>query len=508
MPPATPPATSPCASFCEFPAPRRQLGPLLRYPGNMTSLPDIARSTIAAHAMLPSGTPVVAMVSGGADSMALLHLLAAAHLGDDLRVRVLHVNHLLRGAQSDADEALVTSECARLGVECRAVRFDVAGYAATEGLNLEDAGRRVRYRFADEEADALAAAHGLDPSAARIAVAHTLDDRIETLLMRLLSGAGAGGLASIRHVRDRIVRPMLDAPRDEVRAWLAAQPRAVWHEDATNLDTTRLRARVRHELMPALLAVEPALRTTLARTMTVLADEDELLAGMAAAFARDFAADEQGPGEIALDRSMMATLTRAMQRRTVRAALEATFPEASRLESAHVEAIVDGLSDDGFARDLPEGLRAFSEYGKMVVSHRGEHSPGVAPSLLPIPGSVDLGAAGSLEARPAEAGDVSGERHSVVVDAGDARVFTVGPAREGERMRPLNMGGTKKLSDLFTDEKVPARERHTVPVVRDGERVVWLAGVRMSDEYKVRPHTTRAVRLTWRTGQASESPPA
>jgi tRNA(Ile)-lysidine synthase len=474
----------------------------------MAALPDIARSTIAAHAMLPPGTPVVAMVSGGADSMALLHLLAGGHLGDDFVVSVLHVNHLLRGAESHADEALVTSECARLGVECRVVRFDVAGYAAAEALNLEDAGRRVRYRFADEEADARAAALGLNPAAARVAVAHTLDDRIETFLMRLLSGAGAGGLASIRHVRDRIARPLLDASRADVRAWLAAQPHAVWHEDATNLDTTRLRARIRHELMPALLEIEPALRTTLVRTMNVLADEDELLAGMAAAFARDFAANEQRPGEIALDRAMMATLTRAMQRRTVRAALEDAFPEASRLESEHIEALVDGLADESFARDLPEGLRAFSEYGKMIISRRGGQSPGVAPCLLSIPGSVDLGAAGSLEARPADAGDVSGERYSVVVDAGGARAFTVGPAREGERMRPLGMGGTKKLSDLFTDEKVPNRDRHATPVVRDGKRVVWLAGVRMSDEYKVGPRTTRAVRLTWRTGQASESPPA
>jgi tRNA(Ile)-lysidine synthase len=88
----------------------------------------------------------------------------------------------------------------------------------------------------------------------------------------------------------------------------------------------------------------------------------------------------------------------------------------------------------------------------------------------------------------------------VVIDAGEAGEFTVGPVREGERMRPLGMDGTKKLADLLADEKVPRRQRHGIPVVRDGERVVWLAGVRMSDEYKVGPHTTRAVRLTWRTG--------
>jgi hypothetical protein len=127
-------------------------------------------------------------------------------------------------------------------------------------------------------------------------------------------------------------------------------------------------------VLPALLAAEPALRTTLARTMRILADEDELLATMATAFARDFAAEQHHPGEVALDRAMMATLSRAMQRRTVRAALDEAFPEASRLESAHIEAIVDGLADDAFARDLACGLRAFSEYGKIVISHRGERS--------------------------------------------------------------------------------------------------------------------------------------
>lgn len=474
----------------------------------MASLPDIARATAAGHTMFPPGCPVVAMVSGGADSMALLHLLAAGELAAGSQLSVLHVNHRLRGADADADEAFVAAECARLGIACRTVRFDVAAYAEAAALNLEDAGREVRYRFAAEEADALAAAHGLPPEAARIAVAHTLDDRIETFLMRLLSGAGAGGLASIRHVRGRIVRPLLDATRDEVHAWLGAQPAGAWREDATNLDTSRLRARVRHELVPALLAVEPAARATLARTMRVLADEDELLGEMADAFARDFAADATPEAtapapapEVALDRAMMATLSRAMQRRAVRAALECAFSaEASRLESAHVEALVDGLADDGFARDLPEGLRAFSEYGRLMVSRRGERSPVVAPSLLPLPGSADLGEAGTIEATIADPADTSGDRTSVVVDVGEAAVLTVGPAREGERMRPLGMEGTKKLGDLLTDEKVPLRKRTGVPVVRDGEQVVWLAGVRMSEEYKVGPHTTRAMRLTWRTG--------
>lgn len=468
----------------------------------MTRFIDSVRETVVAHGMFPPGAPVVAMVSGGADSMALLRLLAEDYLGSDLHLSVLHVHHELRGEAADVDEAFVIAECERLGVECRTVRFDVAGYAASEGLNLEDAGRRVRYRFAEEEADARASALGLRSSAACIAVAHTLDDRIETFLMRLLRGAGAGALASIRPTRGRVVRPLLSVTRAEIEEWLGAQPHGAWREDATNLDTSRLRARVRHEVVPVLLEVEPALRSTLARTMGVLGDEDELLDAMAQAFARDFSAEEPQHGEVALERSMMATLSRAMQRRTVRAALEAEFPDVAPLDSEHIDAIVEGLSNDGFARDLPEGLRAFAEYGKIVISYRDERLPGVAPSLLPVPGSVDLGPHGSIDAVLTTRDDTQGHRFSVVVDVGEATALTIGPAREGERMRPLGMEGRRKLSDLLTDEKVPRRQRHTVPVVRDGDEVVWVAGVRMSDEYKVGPHTTRAVRLTWQTKPA------
>ena len=445
--------------------------------------------------MLPQGSTVVAMVSGGADSMALLHLLVSGELGDGLDVSVLHVNHLLRGADADADEAYVVAECARLGVSCRAVRFDVAGYAETAGLNLEDAGRIVRYRFAAEEADARALAVSAAPSGARIAVAHTLDDRIETFVSRLLSGAGMGGLASIRPVRDRIVRPLSDVPRPQIRSWLEECGHS-WREDVSNLDTSRTRARIRHEVLPVLLEAEPALHTTLARTMRILTDEDALLAEMAEAFVRDFTTAEAREGEVSLDRAMLCTLTPAMRRRTVRAALERTFPEVSRLDFAHVEAVVSGLQDDAFARDLTGGLRAFTEYGRMTVSQHGEGCPPVAPSLLPLPGSVDLGHTGVLFAEFVSPEDHEGDASSVVVDVGEAETLSVGPVVAGERMQPLGMQGTKKLSDLLIDAKVPRRDRPSVPVVRDGKRVVWLAGVRQSEEYRVGPGTLRAVRLT------------
>ncbi|GAV31749.1 tRNA(Ile)-lysidine synthetase [Coriobacteriaceae bacterium EMTCatB1] len=462
----------------------------------MMSLPDIARATALEHRMFPEGGAVVTLVSGGADSVALLRLLASGALGDFAgRLRVLHVDHMLRGDDAAADAAFVEALCAEFGVPCRVVRYDVAAYAAAEGLNLEDAGRRVRYRFAEQEADALADALGASRSHVRIAVAHTLDDHVETFLMRLLAGAGASGLRGIRPVRGRIVRPLIAARRAEVREWLASQG-ASWREDATNADTARTRAWIRAELLPLIETRFPAFARTTERTLGILADEDDLLAEMAEAFARDFAT--VAPGRVELDRARMATLSRAMARRTVRAVLAAAFPEAGRLEAEHVEAIVDGLSCEDFARDLPFGLRAETEYATLAVSRRADTPAPVEPCLLEVPGRVDLGVAGAMTARYAEPGEMPATRDAAVLDADALGLpLLVDAPRPGDRIQPLGMAGTKKLHDVFVDAKVPKRLRPVTPVVRSSGDVAWVAGLVTSERFKVTDATKRVVVVEW-----------
>jgi len=468
---------------------------LLRYSGRMDTLVATARATSARLSLLPPDSPVLALVSGGADSVCLLRLLADAELGPLGPLSVLHVNHQLRGADADADAEFVRELCEGLGVDVTVVRFDVAEYAKAGSLNLEDAGRRVRYRFAEEALDALCVAARVRPEHGRIAVAHTRDDRVETFLMRAITGSGAGGLSSIPYTRGRIVRPLLDCDRATVRAHLQGLGQA-WREDASNSDTTRLRALVRSEIVPVAEQVNPAFRETLARSIDLLAGDDALLSRLAEDFSRDFARITDD-GRIEFDRAFMATLDPAMSRRTIRTVLIQAFPEASRLEASHVEALVEGLSADSFARDLPDGLRAETEYGKLVVSRAETEPPVLAPCLLPLPGNVSLGRAGRIVAEQVEPAQIAGDADSVTIDAGNARTMVVDTVRPGDRIRPLGMSGSRKLSDLLTDAKVPRRLRGSVPVVRDGERVVWLAGVRMSDEYRVGPDTTRAVRLTW-----------
>lgn len=461
----------------------------------MPSIADIARATVERRALFDPEAPVVALVSGGADSVAMLRLLAAGDLGASGPLSVLHVDHMLRGEHSDADAAFVAALCGHLGVACTIVRFDVADYAAENSLNLEDAGRRVRYRFAEEALDAACEAAGAFAERGRIATAHNRDDRIETFLMRAIAGSGAGGLSSIPYVRGRIVRPLLDCDRAAIREHLTAlgQP---WREDESNADVARLRALVRAEIVPVAQRINPAFREGLARSIDLLADDDALLTRMARDFGRDFA--QVTPGRrVEFERDWMLTLDRAMARRAVRAALIDAFPSASRLETTHVEALVDGLADDAFARDLPSGLRAETEYGKLVVSYVVEEPRAVAPSLLSLPGTADLGPAGRIAAEEVAPDDIAGTPDSVTIAADSLGSLVVDGVRPGDRMRPQGMGGSRKLSDLLVDAKVARRQRPAVPVVRDGNRIVWLAGVRMSEDYRVGPRTVRAVRLTW-----------
>lgn len=459
----------------------------------MDTFADAVGLTAAAHSMLDARAPVLAMVSGGADSVALLRWLAGGGAAGS-PLAVLHVNHLLRGEASDGDAEFVEALCVELGTPCRVAVYDVAAFARESGLNLEDAGRRVRYRFADEELDALCAAAGVDPALGRIATAHTFDDRAETLVMRLAQGAGVSGLVSPPYRRGRVVRPLLDRTRAEIVAYLTGLGQD-WREDATNLDTSRLRARVRADAIPLMRDLNPRFDAALARTLELLTDEDDLLDSMAAAAEAGHA--RRARGELRIDAGA-ATLPRALLRRMLRRSLFALFPESSRLEFEHLEAMCDGLGREGFARDLPGGLRAFDEYGTLVISRASGAVACVAPSLLIVPGAIDLGEAGTVSGESAGPGGIGADPTIALIDADAVRgTLVVDSVRAGDRMRPLGMEGSRKLQDVLTDAKVPARMRPLVPVIRDGERIVWVAGVRMSEEYRVGPGTLRAIRLQW-----------
>lgn len=477
--------------------------------------------------------PVVLMVSGGADSTALLVLAATSTLDIDdgrgeariarERLHVLHVNHQLRGLDAEEDEEAVRQLSARYGIPCDVRRVDVAELAATGDGNVENAGRLARYAAAVELANELCAEVGCPRSAARILTAHTADDRAETFFMNAIRGTGAAGLSSIPRRRNRIVRPLLDRTHDELCELLRMRG-IVWREDATNADTRYLRAFVRHEVLPIAKKRNPRLAASLATTCDILSDEDAYLTSVAARALRDLTR-RADPGLMALDAARLAATEVAIARRVVRAAILEVCPEA-RLEARHIASVLRIVAAQEGSATIPMGVDARVGYGLLVLRGRAAASEACA-AWLEVPGADEAaGAVGELElpggrvlrARllPApEATDLPAlarahglewDGESVLLDAAAAgidatvggRLWVDGP-RPGDVLCPLGMHGqSKKLSDLLNSVRVPAAEKPTVPVVRTAPAgaVVWVAGVRADERCRVVPATRILLELT------------
>ena len=500
-------------------------------------MPSVSRRYGASGARFerPSGpagaelaAPVILMVSGGADSTALLVLAATSALDIDdgrgrariarERLHVLHVNHGLRGLDAEEDEEFVRDLAARYGIPCTIRRANVAALAARAGDNVENAGRELRYAEAARLANELSERLGTPRSAVRILTAHTADDRAETFFMNAIRGTGAAGLSSIPRRRNRIVRPLLDRTHEELCDLLRMRG-IVWREDQTNADTRYLRAYVRHEVMPVARARNPRVVASLATTCDILSDEDAYLTSVAARALRDLTRRE-AEGLIVLDAARLAALEVAIARRVVRAALLSLRPDV-RLEARHVAAVLQAVAVGEGSLTIPMAVSARVEHGLLLLRVRGPEAPAVA-AWLEVPGALDLpdgrrltarvvaSPAGTDPAARARAHALEWGGASVLLDAPAAgvdparggRLWVDGP-RPGDVLCPLGMHGqSKKVSDLLGEARVPVDERASAPVVRTSPTgsVVWVAPVRPDERARCTPATKWLLELTLTEG--------
>lgn len=456
------------------------------------------KQTIERESLFAPGDTALVMLSGGGDSVALLRVLTILAGELEIDVHALHVNHLIRKETASADEAFAVALCEELGVSCTVQRVDVGAFAQENGLNLEDAGRRVRYAAAEKLVEQLCENKNARRSQGKIVTGHSRDDRVETFFSRALFGAGTGGLGSTHAKRGAIVRPLIGCDRRELREWLESLGFS-WCEDESNEDVTRTRAFIRTNIIPACEELNPSFRSALERTMNLLSDDDTLLSTMANQFARDFSDDRVVGEHIVFNINFMRTLEQTMARRTLRSGILQMFPEASRIDASHIQNLVDHFDCDSYVQDLPDNLRAEVRYGTLKVSKKRPIETW-EDTILNVDGETDLGAAGKLYLEEVGVDEIYVDPFSATVDAD---VFlgslSAGPARIGERMHPLGMEGSKLLSDVFIDAKVPKEQRALVPIVRDASQVVWAAGQTLDDRYKITQETKRAWRIEWVT---------
>lgn len=435
---------------------------------------------------LEADASLVVAVSGGVDSTVLLDVLD----GLGYQLHVAHLDHALRPDSAD-DGRFVADEAQRRGLPCSIERRDVGEYARTEGLSLEEAGRRQRYAFLDQVADRVGAEF--------ISLGHHADDQAETVILRLLRGSGATGLGGMEIVREgRYLRPLLRVRRAEIEKY-AHQRGLRYREDPSNRDSRFLRNRVRGELMPLLRSYNPNVIEVLNRTAALLKAEDDLLAELTQE-ALDTVVCERYNDKVTLDSTRLLAYHIAIQRRVLRAVLQGLAADGP-FDFARVEQVRGWIgAGDKRLRVLGAGLRG-QGCGTRYILRRGQRSP--VKRCFDIPGAMVLREHG-VKIRV----QVVSPEHFDKSQLGDARValdadrlgarVQVRSLRPGDRFQPLGMEGHKKLSDFFIDAKWPKISRDEVLVLTRGEEIAWVAPLRSSHAFRIKSTTRRIALCTLR----------
>jgi tRNA(Ile)-lysidine synthase len=434
------------------------------------------------------GERVLALLSGGADSVCLVHALRES-LGAG-RVTALHVDHGLRDAAT-RDERHCAALCLSLGVGLRVERVDVP----TRG-NLEAAARAARYAAAERVRREL----GLDV----VATGHTATDQVETVLYRLVSSPGRRALLGMATRRDRLARPLLEVTADETRAY-CRELDLDWVEDETNQDRALARNRIRLEVLPQLRRVHPAAEQNVLATAAHLREEHEVLEQAVDLALRDAGAGGSPPS---VEFARLAGLPDALRRLVLRRLAEEAAGEPLPIGMAELAAIERVAAGGGTAQvDLGRGVRAVCEYGIVRFQRPATRVP-AEPAELAVPGRCRFGD-WELRCLVEPRGGVAPALGTPDAPVLDATLLgprlTVRRWSEGDRMRPLGLDGTKSLQDLFVDRKVPRSLRALLPVVEASGEIAWVAGVAVSEDFKITERTTETARLEARARGSGEA---
>ena len=497
----------------------------------------------ASPQMADAPTTVVVAVSGGADSVTLLHLLSRLRAAWSLHLVAAHLDHGLR-PESGADADFVAGLATRWGVPLESSALP-PGALTSEG-NLEAAARRARYRFLAE----VAVSYQTDGKPVEVALAHTANDQAETVLMNLIRGSGLDGLAGMRPVRPlivddrpvpgvRVVRPLLGVSRSEILQYLN-QHRIPWREDPTNQDRTFVRNRVRHEILPRLQEINPRVVASLCRTASVLAAEAQRAASHTCEALRTTRRAEESVSGRVEQGSPVSTVQDAPSAQSSRQIFDLSafrgLGVADQRATLRAAGFCLGLSPAHLSFDAIERLRRtliqedrgggpYSWVADLMLTRAHEtfslHHQRAAPFIadhpyldgrwrahnsargLSVPGAIAVDS-WTLRGEPLTRADLAQgwqsqlSRWEAYIDADRVQCLTLSAPRSGQRFAPLGMGGHgKALAEYFTDRKVPQSLRRGWPLLLDGAEIVWVGGHQIADSVRITERSSRIFHLYW-----------
>ncbi|MEK6576800.1 MAG: tRNA lysidine(34) synthetase TilS [Nitrospirota bacterium] len=457
---------------------------------------------IVKNSLISVGDRVVVALSGGPDSMAMLHILIGLYQDLDITLHIAHLDHQFRGLQSQKDSEFIRSYADRLCLPATIESIDVPSFARKNRLSAQAAAREIRYKFLFKVAR--------EVGGTKIALGHTSNDQAETVLARLLRGAGSRGLSGIPvYGRGMIIRPLLSVSRAEIIDYLN-QSNIPFLNDPTNEKPIYLRNRIRHELLPLLAErYSPGIYAILNREAEILCRENEFLSQYSSGILDDIISDH-GEWGLELDLGLFSVLHIAVKRRVIFEAVRRVKGAIDNISFVQIEKTLR-MADNGRTGAVitfPGRVRIRRGYNRIIVSLGGDLVPSARQSascigeewnlVLPVPGRVSLKPSlleieASIMEGPCiySGGDGKGASFDLKMFSSP---LTIRNRRRGDILYPLGMGGKKKkLHDIFIDMKIPFEERRGIPLLVSPEGILWVMGVRQDDRFKVRDGTKRTL---------------
>jgi len=443
------------------------------------------KKTIIKYRMLNRGDTIAVGVSGGADSVALLHILLDLQEEWNIYLIISHLDHSFRGEESRKEAEFVKKLASRLNLPFEFKTIDVPSLKKRLGKSGQEVAREVRYRFFEEVSQKY--------RANRIALGHNSDDQAESVLIRLIQGTGPRGLRGIPPVRENLyIRPLIELTRYEIEGYLNKKGIA-FVNDSSNKKDIYLRNKIRLRLLPIILNdYNPRFQKNLIKLSSIIRQEDEYLDGIVKEIFPQIIL-RRGDDFLSLDIARILTLHRALLPRILRKSFETLTGNLRGINYRHLRAIMDMLDRNAPNRsiDLPRGIRAVREYNELSL--RTRESKIIPPFLYTIkePGTINLKEISLtmkftiLKSCP-EAG--WNHFHKNVAHFALNKIdfpLSIRNFRKGDRFQPLGMNGSKKVKDCFIAQKIPLKQRSHVPILLSGERIIWLVGVRIDNRVKV-----------------------
>ncbi len=424
---------------------------------------------IQQYSMLPEDVKCVTVaLSGGADSMALLFSLMSLKESLGITVKAAHFNHMIRGAEAYRDEQFVKEQCDNAGIELAVGRADVPLYAKENGISTELAARKLRYEFFSKINEGV------------VATAHTASDNLETVIFNLSRGTGPDGLCGIPPKRDIFIRPLIFCTRQNIEEY-CSENGIPYVTDSTNLSDDYTRNKIRHNIIPVLKEINPSVEKAVQRTASLLKEDSEYISSKVEKYLTENTADNR------LRVGSLGELSPAVAKRVVKCFIEKVFPQCDT-ELVHIEAVLKIIHKGGQIH-LPSLCTAVVENGYLTIFHNGE-----------------------IEQKPKEfIVDITEDDVSFIEENKKINNLLLNNSldcdkiigksvlrtkQSGDKIRLKKRGCTKTVNRIFSENKIPLRDREIIPVIADDKGVIWIHGIGVAERCAVGSNSKRILKIS------------